>query len=233
MMPFVLSERKPQLTEFMDRDDCDSKLLENTYRQFSTINSLISGWKSIYQNEIKPLLKKEEITTLLDIGFGGGDIPHQLSKWAIEDGYQLQITAIETDERAVQYVEKSGQKPDSVSFKHYSSGDLVETGKSFDIVISNHLMHHLTDAELLRILQEAKQLASQKVIFSDIERSDIGFVLFSGISEILFKNSYIAKDGKISIRRSFTHAELASLVPENWKVKRQFPFRLQLIHEIS
>lgn len=232
-MPVILSERNADLVEFMDRDDCDLELLENTYQQFSVINSLISGWKGIYQKEIKPLLRKGEITTLLDIGFGGGDIPQKLSKWAKEDGYKLQLTAIETDERAVQYVEKSGQKSESVSFRHCASGDLVEEGRIYDIVISNHLIHHLSDAELLRLLQEAEQLARQKVIFSDIERSDIGFALFSGIAEVLFRNSYIVKDGRISIRRSFTQAELASLVPENWTVKRQFPFRLQLNHEIS
>lgn len=230
-MPVILSERNADLVEFMDRDDCDLKLLENTYRQFSTINSLISGWKSLYQNEIKALLQKDETTSLLDIGFGGGDIPLKLSKWAKSDGFQLHITAIETDERALQYTEKFSQNPDSMSFRHNSSSDLIEEGKTFDIVISNHLMHHLSDAELLRLMQEAKQLANRKVVFSDIERSDVGFVLFSGLAEVFFKNSYIAKDGRTSIRRSFTKSELASLIPEDWKVKRQFPFRLQLIHE--
>jgi hypothetical protein len=82
-------------------------------------------------------------------------------------------------------------------------------------------------------MQEAKQLAKRKVIFSDIERSDLGFVLFSGFSEVFFKNSYIAKDGRISIQRSFTKSELESMMQSDWKVKRQFPFRLQLIYEIS
>lgn len=231
MTPFVLSERHPELVEFMDREDCDPDLLENTYQQFSTINSLISGWKSIYRNEISPLMQKGEAYSLLDIGFGGGDIPLKLSKWAEEDGFNLRITAIETDQRAYKFIQNRKEIPDQVTFKHCSSADLLKEQATFDFVISNHLMHHLANTELLELMQEAKQLARQKVIFSDIERSDVGFVLFSGFAEFIFRNSLIAKDGRISIRRSFTQSELQSIIPDDWKVKRQFPFRLQLINE--
>lgn len=231
MMPFFLSKRRPELVEYMDRDNCDRKLLENTYRQFSMINTLISGWKNIYRNEIKPLLQKGTKTSLLDIGFGGGDIPIKLSKWAKTDGYELKITAIETDERALNYVQTHQKNPESVSFRNCSSSTLIEEQAKFDIVISNHLMHHLTDSELLHLMQETKQLTHRKILFSDIERSDFGFVLFSGFAESFFRNSLIAKDGRISIRRSFTKSELESIIPNDWKVKRQFPFRLQLIYE--
>lgn len=44
-MPLFLSSRDTDGTEKMDDPDCDQAELENTYRQFQTINALISQWK--------------------------------------------------------------------------------------------------------------------------------------------------------------------------------------------
>lgn len=229
-MPVFLSKRQPNLMEYMDHKDCDPLLLENTYRQFATINLLLSKWKSIYKNELRPLMQESKTYTLLDIGFGGGDVPLKLAEWAKKDGIELQITAIETDKRAYDYAQKLNT-PNQVSFKHCSSSELLSKSVSFDFVISNHVLHHLSEYQTNQILREAKALASQKVIFNDIERSDIGFILFSTFARLIFKNSFIVADGLISIKRSYTKHELREATPKSWTIKRLFPFRLLLIHE--
>lgn len=229
-MPVFLSSRQPNLVEFMDREDCDPVLLENTYRQFETINRLLSGWKKIYRNEIRPLLQKDQPNTLLDIGFGGGDVSVRLAKWAEKDGFDLQITAIEKDDRALEFVNENRDHP-QVQFNHISSTELLEQVKTYDFVISNHVLHHLDSPQTKQLLSEAKQLSKKKVVFSDIERSDVGYFLFSSFTPFLFRKSFIVKDGLLSIKRSYTRSELESVVPSQWKVKRQFPFRLLLIHE--
>jgi len=229
-MPLFLSERQPQLVEIMDRDDCDPVLLENTYRQFATINLLLSKWKRIYKSRLLPLMQESRTYTLLDIGFGGGDVSIKLAEWAKKDGIDLKITGIETDERAYNFAAKS-ESPDSVTFLHCSSSDLAAKGASFDFVISNHVLHHLTSDQTKLILNEAKSLATQKVIFNDIERSDLGFVLFTTFARMLFRNSFIVADGLTSIKRSYTKKELQKVAPENWKVQRIFPFRLLLIYD--
>lgn len=229
-MPLFLSSRKPDLVEFMDREDCDPLLLENTYRQFETINRLLSGWQKIYRNEIRPLLQKNRANTLLDIGFGGGDVPVRLSKWARQDGFDLQITAIEKDSRALEFVHNN-RNESPVYFEHISSTELVEKGKTFDFVISNHLLHHLGLPQTKQLLNEAELLSQKKVIFNDIKRSDIGYFLFSSFTPLIFRRSFIVNDGLISIKRSYTRSELKAIAPKRWKVKGQFPFRLLLIHE--
>ncbi len=229
-MPFFLSHRQPNLVEFMDKDDCDLIKLENTYRQFSTINGLLSNWKRIYNNRLKPMMKDAGRSyTLLDIGFGGGDIPLAISSWAKNDGIKLQITAIETDPRAFQYAQ-SLQNESSVSFLNCSSTDLVNDHKLFDFVISNHVLHHLDKESTLEILNEAKTLANTLVIFNDIERSDLGYLLFNVFSRPLFWNSFITADGLTSIKRCYTKNELQHLAPINWQVERSFPFRLLLTY---
>lgn len=228
-MPIFLGERQPQLIEQMDRDDCDSKLLDNTYRQFSTINLLLSQWKRIYKNELKPLMNQSQTYSLLDIGFGGGDVPIKLNEWAVKDGFDLQITAIEIDKRSYEYA-KQLQTSDSITFRHCSSTDLVQQHQSFDFVISNHVLHHLNRELTKKVLSEAKSMARQKVIFNDIKRSDIGYFLFS-FGALIFRRSYIRVDGLTSIKRSYTYKEMKKMAPAGWFAKKIFPFRLLLIYE--
>ncbi|MEQ9308072.1 MAG: methyltransferase domain-containing protein [Balneolaceae bacterium] len=227
-MPFFLSHRQPDLVEFMDKVDCDLAKLNNTYKQFSLINGLLSNWKRIYKNQLKILMTdKTKQYSLLDIGFGGGDIPISISKWAKADGLNLQITAIETDERAYHFAQ-SLPSNSSITFQHCSSTDLINQKKNFDFVISNHVLHHLDKENIDQILDEANSLANQLVIFNDIERSDLGYILFNFFSRPLFRNSFITADGLISIKKCYTKKELMQLAPKNWTVERSFPFRLLL-----
>jgi len=212
----------------MDDPNCDRAELFNTYRQFSVVNSLIAGWKRIYKSCLKPLMTDSERSySLLDIGFGGGDIPLKLAEWAANDGIALDITAIETDQRAIEFVQQLSA-PENVAFRYVSSTELMAENHRFDFVISNHLLHHLGDEELPRLLDEAKNLSTQKVIFNDIERSDLAYGLFKVLSRPIFRSSFITHDGLASIKRSFTLKELQDQTPEDWEVERLFPFRLLL-----
>lgn len=227
-MPLFLSERDTQSKELMDDPDCDRQALENTYQQFSKINALISCWRRIYKTRIRPLLSEDSKTySLLDIGFGGGDITQNIAQWATQDGINLEITAIETDKRAMEYVQSQNMH-EAITFKHCSSTDLLQANRRFDIVISNHLLHHLNNEELQKLLKEAKQLSIQKVLFNDIERSDIGYLFFNLLARPVFRSSFITHDGLTSIKRSYTRQELRRQTPDDWRVESLFPYRLLL-----
>lgn len=232
-MPLFLSHRQQELIELMDRNDCDVEKLENTYRQFAVINRLLSNWRRIYKKRLLPLMSDFTKTySLLDIGFGGGDIPLAISRWAKKDGVKLEITAIETDERAFDFAQSLPQDP-VVTFKNCSSTDLKKESEQFDFVISNHVIHHLEEKDLSTILSESEELATSFIIFNDIERSDLGFVLFSVFSRILFWNSFITADGLTSIKRCFTKDELKEIAPKGWNVEKSFPFRLLLTRTLK
>lgn len=230
-MPLFLKERDTTSKEQMDDPNCDRRELFHTYEQFSVINSLISRWNHIYQQRIRPACTNQAKTyTLLDIGFGGGDLPIKIYRWAKKDGIRLHITAIETDRRAYEFVQHL-QVPPAITFRNVSSTDLLKEGKKFDFVVSNHLLHHLTEGELLHLLDESKKLSAGQVLFNDIERSDPGYLLFNVLSRLIFRSSFITQDGLTSIRRSYTARELRNTVPEGWKVHRIVPYRLLLSYE--
>lgn len=231
MCPLVLAKRAHDLAEYMDDPGCDLAKLHNTYAQFGTINRVVSGWNRVYRQYLRPAIQRSGHATLLDIGFGGGDIPCLLNRWATRDGLRLDITAIDPDPRASAYI-RTQPLPPEITFRAELSTTLLERGEQFDLVISNHLLHHLADTQVRSLCRECEGLARKLVIHNDIERGDLAYLAFH-LTWPFFRRSFITPDGLRSIRRSFTHAELRAVAPEGWVVRRMFPYRNLLIYRAS
>ncbi len=230
-MPLFLRKRNTRLVEFMDRDDCDQELLKNTYRNFRNINQFLSGWRRLFRNQITPLCADSSKTyTLLDVGFGGGDIAFYLDHLARESGINLHITAIDPDPRAFEYVSGLDSSP-NINFRQATETELIDEGKVFDFVVSNHLMHHLKPDELKTLLLNCRQLTKKRLLFNDLRRSDAAWVLFNGLTLFLFRNSYIRPDGLMSIRRSYTATELNKILPPAFRAASKPPFRLLVLFD--
>ncbi|WP_161882699.1 class I SAM-dependent methyltransferase [Deinococcus alpinitundrae] len=222
--------------EKMDDPDCDPVQLERTYHHFGLVNDVLSGWRSVYVQRIRPQLSATRPSTLLDIGCGGGDVPIRLSQWAARDGLRLGITAIDADARAIRYA-SARRLPSGAArqlhFRQAMSGDLVREGQVFDFITSNHLLHHLSAAELSVLLADCQRLCVGTVIHNDIGRSALAYALFGLGTLPLFRGSFIHDDGLLSIRRSFSQPELAALAPPGWWVNSLVPFRHLLIYRAS
>ena len=158
-------------------------------------------------------------------------MPRKLAMWAVRDGLKLEITAIDADARAVRYASALPPLP-GVQFRQAMSHELVREGQTFDLVVSNHMLHHLSLAELSALLEDSQQLCGEggKVIHSDLERHPLAYALFNALTMPLFRHSLIRHDGLLSIRRSFTPSELRQIAPPGWRVGRGAPFHNLLIY---
>ncbi len=233
-MRLFLTERETDLREKMDDPECDPDKLRNTYAQFGAVNALVSGWERVYGRFIRPFAARRNHTHLLDVGSGGGDLPRKVAKWAARDGVNLTITAIDPDERAASYA-RAQPHHENVTFRRASTTDLLRAGETFDLVTSNHLLHHLSKEEVEKICCETAQLSTGLVVHKDLERADLAYVGFAALAKTFFHNSFIAHDGLVSIRRSFTRGELQEVAqdsePQGWRVERAVPFHLLLLFD--
>lgn len=225
-----LRDRDTAARESMDDPHCDPGMLDRTYAQFGVVNALVAGWKRTYRSQLRPFLSRGRANTLLDIGSGGGDVARSIAGWARRDGFVLDVTAVDPDERAHAWA--VGRPPVSgVGFRRALSSDLIAEGRTFDLVISNHLLHHLDDDEFRTVLHDSSVLARLRAVHSDIHRSRAAYVLFSSATRPVFRRSFIRADGLASIRRSYTAGELRASAPPRWRVARQAPWRNLLIHD--
>jgi 2-polyprenyl-3-methyl-5-hydroxy-6-metoxy-1,4-benzoquinol methylase len=222
-----MRQRAVDAVEMMDLPDCDPTKLELTYKQFGWVNRLFSGWRRLYCRELRPLLSHDTVTTLLDIGCGGGDLARQLTLWSARDNLLLDVTGIDPDARAYSY---SSRRPHRVSvrFRQADSADLAREGHRFDVVISNHVIHHLQPADLAQLLADSQALARRLSLHNDLRRNMAAYALFS-LAALPFRGSFIRADGLTSIRRSYTPAELTGAAPPGWQVARHSPFHQVLV----
>ncbi len=226
-MPWLLRHRNQHLVELMDDPDCDPVFLQNTYRYFTDINRKLSGWQMLFDQYIAPLCTEPDHTyTLLDIGFGGGDIPLLLHQVASRHNIRMAIKAIDPDPRASEYIVQLKHVSDDIQFEAVSHTALLERQERFDFVVSNHVLHHLSSPAIQQLCRDAEQLARKRVVFSDLRRSDWAWLFFAVGTLGRFRDSFIREDGLRSIRRSCTAHELRELLPRSWQVEHYFPFRL-------
>lgn len=234
-MSLGLAARAPELAEIMD-GPCDETRLFATYRHFALANRVVSGWRRLYVQRVRPFALSggraagaSAATRVLDVGFGGGDIPRALAAWADADGLRLDVTAIDPDERALRFAQSVDGRG-RVRYLAATSRELRAAGERFDLVVSNHVLHHLGEDERDALLADSLGFGARLVIHDDIERSALAYAAWAVGALPFAVDSFAHVDGLRSIRRSYTASELAALVP-GWRVERLFPWRLLLIRE--
>jgi len=223
----MLRRRAAGLREQMDDPGCDPEMLRATYARFGAVNRLFSGWWTLYRRVLRPRLRPGRSYDLLDVGFGGGDIPRALLAWAERDGVRLHIKAIDPDPRAAAFARSLPPSP--ISFEQTDTSALLRRGAHFDFVISNHLLHHLSDAEVAQLCFESAALG-EVVLHNDIVRADTAYLGFAALTSPFFRGSFITPDGLVSVQRAYTRPELRAVVPAGWRVSRPYPYRLLLSH---
>lgn len=224
--------RRPDAVEQMDDPGCDDATLERTYAAFRFVNPVVTGWRRTYQRWIRPRLSGTSARSLLDVGCGGGDVALALAGWARRDGLRLEVTGIDPDRRGITVARRSADARRSagtaghVRFIACAAHELAPA--SFDLVISNHVLHHV--AELPGFLDETAAVCAPGglVLHSDLRRSRVAYALFGAATLPLFRDTFIRADGLASITRSYTEPELRAAAP-GWRVEAQRPFGLLLM----
>lgn len=113
-----------------------------------------------------------------------------------------------------------------LTFRRASSAELVAEGAQFDVVWSNHLLHHLDPGELADLLSDSARLAQRLVLHNDIARSRWAYLGYAVASKPFGHGSFIHVDGLLSIRRSYRVGELAAALPVGRSAVSPFPARL-------
>ncbi|HEV8051573.1 MAG TPA: methyltransferase domain-containing protein [Parachlamydiaceae bacterium] len=144
------------------------------------------------------------ITSIIDIGCGGGQFAIQLG----QEFPDAAIMGIDISSQAIEFSKTrlSETNVKNVQFKH--STDLRTIGSnSFDIVTSTLVCHHLNDEQLIDFLKQSYRISKQAVVINDLHRHWLAYYGFALIATLFFPNRLIYHDGLLSIKRAFSKQE--------------------------
>ncbi len=226
-----LAHRDEHLRELMDDPGCDGARLRRTVARFALVNRLVAGWGAVYERRIAPVLRElPRPARILDIGCGGGDVLRWIVGRARADGFDVSGVGIDPDARCLA-VARAAPAVEGVAYRAAASAQVVAEGERFDIVLSNHLLHHLDQAALAGLWHDSAALAGALALHSDIARSRTAYAAYAVGITPLAPGTFLRTDGLRSIRRSFRPDELAARVPRGWTVETPVPFRLTAVWE--
>jgi 2-polyprenyl-3-methyl-5-hydroxy-6-metoxy-1,4-benzoquinol methylase len=98
----------------------------------------------------------------------------------------------------------------------YAQADVrsFDPGERFDIVLCSLALHHFAWREAVEILERLSRLSDRAVLVSDLVRSISGILGVYLLTSTIFRNPMTKFDGRLSIRRAFSFAEMRNLALE-------------------
>ncbi len=205
---------RQDVTELMDDAEADLGTLLKTVRQFSLVNSLIGGTARRFEGHFFPLMTEDREYRIVDVGSGGCDIAVAIAKAARRRGIRLAIVAVDRDERILSLARANTAAFPEIEARVGRIGDLASL-RPFDVVICNHLLHHLRREEIGDFLVEAAHNARLGLLFDDLLRSPWSWLGFTIFASVFARGSFVLDDGRLSILRGFRPEELEALADEN------------------
>ncbi len=160
--------------------------------------------------------------SILDVGCGGGIFATKLAQLYPE----AKIVGIDLNPLAIKFANDRlslmKDRPKNVSFEVSKQAELNEPEKSYDVVLSTLVCHHLNDNAIVDFFSRACKVAKDRVIINDLQRSRVAYSLFAMSSPLLFRNRLIQHDGLLSIQKAFTRSELEAYLFKIGKTPSQY-----------
>ncbi|HYU54329.1 MAG TPA: methyltransferase domain-containing protein, partial [Gemmatimonadaceae bacterium] len=162
----MLTPPRKRGVEILDSPDVDPQLVTRSLADVARANALFGGVSSALEELMTVLKDSPQITTLLDVGTGLGDIPCRAREMARRNGVAL--TTIGLDSAA----ELAAASRSSVDFSVCADAlRLPFADDSIDVVMCSQVLHHFTGADASVLLREMNRVARVRVIVSDLRRS--------------------------------------------------------------
>ena len=209
MSSLAVRHRQPEL---MDNPDLEATLHQQALMGLRR-GHWISGTAATLWKPIHRLADQAPESTLriLDVACGGGDVAVALAVRARRFGISIDISGCDISQTAIDRAMRTASAH-SVQANFFRA-DAVSSPLpgGYDIVYSSLFLHHLDDADAVKLLQSMKQAAGRMVLVNDVIRSRLGYVLMWCGLCLLTRSRICHVDGLRSVRAAFTLKEVQEI----------------------
>jgi len=224
------AERSPE-TEMMDGDRVTAADFAACLRDLATVNTVTLArpptlrWLDAATAAMNP----GDAFTLLDVGYGEGDMLRAIHGWAATKGFRARLIGVDLNRRSEPAARAATDRMLGIDFR---TGDVFDFDPAtpVDFIVSSLVTHHLTDRQVGRFLMWMEAKAVRGWFVNDLRRHWFAFYGFTALAAVMRWHPFVRHDGPVSIARSF--------VPDEWErvlavagiteatVAKVFPFRL-------
>ena len=217
--------------EWMDRPGNRKEDLAGALADIEKVNRWLGGSRVIV-NAVKPYLRPDATTRILDVGTGGADVPLAIAREAEHLGRRVEIVGIDRDPATAALARSAAAKESSITIRE---ADAFATGfadGAFDVVTASMMLHHFAEADAVRLIREFRRLARRAVLVNDLERHAIPWAFIWLSARLTRRHPMFVHDAPLSVLRGFTAAELRAIAVEagapDATVHDRWPYRLLL-----
>ncbi len=219
---------RSHLEEQMDASDLDAAVYTSVLQDLAHINR----WTLTARSALLFLERaaaRLQTFSLLDVGFGHGDMLRAIARWAGKRGIGTRLAGVDLNERSAAIAREA--TPASLGIDFYT-GDYRDLPADFDFVISSQVAHHMTGEQLRSFLRYMEENARCGWLISDLHRHGFAYAGFPLLARIMGVHRIVREDGRLSIARSFRPGEWppvlsnAGIALDTVRIVRRFPFRL-------
>lgn len=223
-----------QESEQMDAADLD----EATYSRVLTDLARVNRWTLAARptlDFVSRVVGERDRFTLLDVGYGDGDLLRKIARWAEKRGKTAKLTGIDLNAKSARIAWSATPDRYDIEFltgdyrEHLDSGEARE---GYDLIVSSLVAHHMSHDQLVEFLRAMERHARLGWHINDLHRHRFAYLGYPLLARAMGWHRIVREDGQLSIARAFRPAEWrpvldeAGLLSGSATVHTRFPFRI-------
>jgi 2-polyprenyl-3-methyl-5-hydroxy-6-metoxy-1,4-benzoquinol methylase len=217
------------LPELMDDSDLDPAIYQRCLRDLDRLNR-ITFTHTAALRWIDLVTKNLEKVSILDVAYGHGDLLRAIAGRLERRGIKARLCGIDLNPRSAVAARAATPLAQKIEFL---TGDVFayQPAQKFDFIISSQFTHHLTEAEIIRLLRWCEDHAASGWYITDLHRHALPYYGFRWLARLMFWHRIVRHDGTVSIARSFRRNEWETMLATAGivaKISWHFPFRYSI-----
>lgn len=211
MIRAMRREFSPDRPERMDAPDIAPAALREQLRRLAQINRWFGGAYAVRGAAHRlGLLRSREPVLLADLATGFADHPRLLAGEARLLNVPLSIVAVDRHAETLRQAREATPRDLPIHFVQADITRLPFKDGACDAAFCTLALHHFSEDDAVAILREAKRVAKAAAVI-DLFRGRLAYAATWLLTQVWMTDSSTRHDGRLSVRRAFTGAELRGL----------------------
>jgi len=219
--------------ELMDDAAVPREEFEACLRDLARVNVLMRAHRPIlaWLERAARDLGPGDRLSVLDVGFGQGDLLRRIHAWCAGRGLRPDLVGIDLSPWSAAAARAATAPGTEID---YRTGDVFgfRPERPPDLVVSSQFAHHLPDDAVVAFLRFMEGTARRGWFVSDLHRHPVAFWGFALLARAARWHRFVRHDGPVSIARAFRRGDWERLVrraglePAAVEISWHVPFRL-------